>query len=356
MKLPGDLKTAICAIPANRDFPAASTGETAQVARGAGKVLSVFSIILLVATLFPLTSGAAADAKAGSQAYVPPQEDLLIPGRTLNGGWMVSRQDQNGVPIPGAFKGFANFIFPSALSAHAPDLYIADAGTRKVYRYNNDMQALSVMAGIDATTVTRLQAGPDQSLFVLDPARSLISRYSRGGQKLQMLSSPVSTARLTEFVLDESIARIFAVDQLNGQLVPLRPLGSADMPMISAGSGEIKVMGALARTGGVMYVVDTACVCVVSIDESGQVLERFGQGDLIQPRAMVADKYGRVFVADGFDRTLKIFMQGILISSYPPGKLHVTEITALAIDQGTLYVADGPGAKVLTFRVRSPGN
>lgn len=331
-------------------------GETGQVGRGVGKDFSVVSVILLVAALIPFVSACADDVKAGGQADASHQEDLLIPGRTLNGGWMVSRQDQNGMPIPGSFKGFVNFIFPSALSARGPDLYIADAGTGKVYRYYNDLQALSVMSGVDVTTVTRLQAAPDQSLYVLDPVRSVISRYGRGGQKLQTLSSPVSSARLTEFVLDEALARIFAVDQLNGQLVPLRPLGSADMPIITAGSGEVMVLGAVAMSGRVIYVVDTACVCVAAIDDAGRVVSRFGQGDLIQPRAIIVDNYGRILVADGFDRTLKIFRQGLLIARYPPERLHVTEITALAIDRETLYVADGPGARVLTFRVRAPGN
>ena len=57
---------------------------------------------------------------------------------------------------------------------------------------------------------------------------------------------------------------------------------------------------------------------------------------------------------DGFDRTLKIFKDGMLIGSYPADKLKVTEITALAIDQGILYIADGPGAQVASFRTRPP--
>lgn len=312
--------------------------------------------MLLIAALVPVMAGCAADARvAGSRAgSTQKQEELLTPWQTISSGRLVAHQDQNGFPLPGSIKGFAALIFPTALAVRAPDLYIADAGARKIYRFHPDLQAFSVVPGIDATTMTRLQVAPDQSLFVLDPARSVISRFSRGGQKLQMLSSPLSSAHLTEFMMGESLGRIYAIDQLNQQLIQLHPLGSAEMPLITAGGGEIKVLGALASVGRMVYAVDGGCACIAVIDEAGRVLERIGVGELIQPRALVADRYGRLFVADGFDRTLKVFMHGALIARYGPLKLHVTEISALAIDQGNLYIADGPGARVVAFRIRSP--
>ena len=155
-------------------------------------------------------------------------------------------------------------------------------------------------------------------------------------------------------MLEESLSRIYAADQLNQQLVQLHPSGAAGMPLTTAGEGEIKVLGALAGVGRMVYAVDAGCACIAAIDEAGRVLERIGQGELIQPRSLVADRYGRLFVADASDRTLKVFLQGALVARYGPSQLRVTEISALAIDQGLLYIADGPGGKVAVFRVRSP--
>lgn len=332
------------------------TVETEPVGQGVGKMLLALRAMLFLGVFFPAMSGCAADSKVilsdvgSSQA----QEDLLTPWRTIKGGQLVSQQDQNGFPLPGSFKGFTTLIFPTALAVRSPDLYIADAGAHKIYRFNSDLQSLSVVPGVDATNLTRLQVAPDRSLLVLDPARSVISSFGRGGQRLQTLSSPVSSAYLTEFIVEESYGRVYAADQLNQQVVPLHPLGSADMPLITAGTGAIKALGALTSVGRDLYAVDTGCVCVVAIDEAGQVRERIGQGKLVQPRALVADRYGHLFVADGFDHTLKVFLRGALIASYTPSKLHVIDITALAIDQSALYVADAPGAQVVVFRIRLP--
>lgn len=330
--------------------------ETELVGQGVGKVLIAFRAILLLAVFFPTIGGCAVDSKLdlGDTRLTQEQDGLLTLWRTMRGGQLVSRLDQNGFPLPGSIKGFTSFIFPSALAAKAQDLYIADAGARKIYRFNTNMQSLSIVPDIEATNLTRLQVAPDYSLLVLDPARSVISSFGRGGQKLQTLSSPVASAHLTEFMVDESYGRIYAVDQLNQQLIPLHPLGSAEMPLITAGAGEIKSLGALTGVGRILYMVDAGCACIVAIDEAGQVLERIGQGELIQPKALVADRSGHLFVADGFDRTLKVFLRGTLVASYTQSKLHVIDITALAVDQSSLYVADGPGAQVVVFRIRLP--
>ena len=279
-----------------------------------------------------------------------------MPWRIIKGGRLAARQDPNGFPASDSLKGFTPLIFPAALTAHVPDLYIADAGAGRIYRYYADLQALNVVPGVTATTRTRLQMAADWSLLVLDPAHSSIKRLSRGGQLLQTIVAPLTSAHLTEFVVDEHLDKIYATDQLNQQLMLLHPLGPAGMPLITAGAGEIKALGALATAGSLVYAVDAGCSCIAAIDEGGQIQAHIGQGELIQPHALATDQFGRLYVADGFDRTLKVFQQRKLIARYVPNKLHVTEITALTIDEGTLYIADGPGAQVAVFRIRPPGS
>lgn len=326
--------------------------------RGVGNAPLAFRLTLLIVAFAAMLAGCAMDPAAvrrdTNSQYAP--DDLLVPWRTIKGGRLVTRQDLNGFPLLDSLKGFVPLVFPTALAAHTPDLYIADAGANRIYRYNADLQALSVVPGIAATTLTRLQMAADWSLYVLDPARSAIMRLSRAGQKLQTISSPLTSAHLTEFVVDDSLGQVYATDQLNQQLMLLHPLGPAGRPLITAGAGEVKALGALASAGRMVYAVDSGCTCIAAIDESGQIRQHIGQGELVQPRALVADREGHLFVADGFDRTLKVFLRGALIARYAPNKLHVVDITALAIDQGALYVADGPGAQVLVFRIQSSGN
>ena len=194
----------------------------------------------------------------------------------------------------------------------------------------------------------------DHSLFILDAGTSTILHYTRGGRLLQTLSDPLNTARLTEFVVDESLGKIVASDQMNRRLVILHLSGQASRVLDSSDMGEFTALGAIAAAGRTMYALDTRCSCIVALDEEGRVRERIGQGSLGQPRTLAIDRHGQIFVADAADRTLKVFFQGTQIASYGTQKLGVTDISALAIDAGTLYVADGPGARVISLRIHPP--
>lgn len=282
------------------------------------------------------------------------QDRVLVPWQVITGGRLATKLDDNGFPLPGESQGFLAFTFPSSLAVRGSDLYVADSGARKVFRFDSALQVLSVVPGIDAASWTRLQVGLDQSLFVLDAGSSTVLHFNRGGQLLETLSDPQAAANLAEFVVDDLSGQVVASDRRSRRLVVINPLGWAKRPLNIAGEGALMSLGALASTGRSMYAIDKGCSCVVAIDEEGQVRERIGQGTLVQPHALAIDHYGQIFVADGFNHTLRVYLRGELIASYEARKLHITEFSALAVDEGAFYVADGPGGQVVTFHIRPP--
>ncbi len=317
--------------------------------RDAGKALPLALALLLWAAMLILAACAVKPALArpsGPAATYP-----LVPLQTITGGWLVARVDPNGVPLPDSLKKFRALVYPTAVAARANDLYIADAGTRRIYRFDFDLQGLIELPRVGADTATRIQVAPDFSLYVLDTARSELVRFMRGGRELQKITSPLSTARLTDFAVDESMGRIYATDQLNQQLLLLHPIGHTGIPLSASSTGEVRVLGAVAVTRDVLYVVDSGAAAVVAFTREGRLLGRLGEGDLIQPRAVAVDRYERIFVIDGFDHALKVFRDGRLVHRIEAGKLGLNDITALTLDRDRLYLADGPGAKVAVFRI-----
>src|SRR5690349_2521641 len=88
MKSPGGRKTAICAIPAGRALQAAFMAAIRLWGRGAGRALSAYLTLILFAAL-PLTGCAARPATHAET--VPDAKDLLLPVKTIQGGWLASR-------------------------------------------------------------------------------------------------------------------------------------------------------------------------------------------------------------------------------------------------------------------------
>lgn len=324
-----------------------------MVARASGSVLrrGCSLALLLVASLTACGGGSAMHPQSAQPARA---SQLLVPVQTIMGGRQAMAMDATGTPKPGSLRGYLNFISPAAIAVRGPDLYVADVGARKLYRLDTVQQALSVVPEVAATPRMRLQVGADLSLYVLDPDHGTILHITRGGTRLQTLREPGLAMNVTNFLLDERMGRILASDQLGQRLLRLPLAGRIVSALPDAEVGGFQAIGALAASGDTLYALDAACVCVVRLDAEGRVQERFGYDVLMQPHSMVADRAQRLFVADGFDRSLKVFQHGELVARYEPHQLGVASIGALAYADGMLYVSDGPGARVAVFRVQPP--
>ena len=60
-----------------------------------------------------------------------------------------------------------------------------------------------------------------------------------------------------------------------------------------------------------------------------------------------------MFVSDEANRTIKVFLGGKLITNYLAQSLRLIEVSALAVDEDVLYIADDPASKALP-RIQSP--
>lgn len=282
------------------------------------------------------------------------QERVLVPWKTITGAQLAARADSGGDLFPGESQGFVPFISPSSVAARGSELYVADSGARKIFRLDTAQQIMVAVPGMDAVSGTRLQAGSDQTLFVLDAGSATVLNISRSGLLLESLSDPQVAVNLGEFAVEEISGQIIASDRRSGRLLVIDPPGWVSRTLPAGGEGRAASLGALASRGGNIYAVDRNCSCVVVMDADGRVLERVGEGALIQPRALAVDHFGRIFVADAFSQMLNVYRDGERVASYEARKLQVSEFSALAFDEGTLYVADGPGGQVLAFHVRPP--
>ena len=332
-----------------------------MVARGNGSLLRRFRRLLRGIGQVPLLALALTACGGGQvlQAADPAQpvtagKMLLTPQQNIHGGRLATGVDATGTPKPGSMRGFVNFISPAALAVRGPDLYIADMGARKLYRLDTMQQVLSVVPDVSVSPRMQLQVASDLSLYILDPDHAAIHHLTRGGRLLQTFTDAGIAMHLTHFVLDEGMGRIIASDQLSQRLLRLPLAGRIVSVLPDTEVGTFRAVGAVASIGEEMYALDAACVCIVQLDADGRVQQRFGYGALTQPRAMVADRHGRLFVADAFDRELKVFFRGELIARYAPHQLNVVNISAMAMGEGLLYLADSAGSRVVVFRVQPP--
>jgi hypothetical protein len=110
----------------------------------------------------------------------------------------------------------------------------------------------------------------------------------------------------------------------------------------------------LAVNADTVYVLDRSAAIVHVVRRSGQVLARLGEGDLKQPTALAADRFGRVFVLDVQDRAVKRLSPRQPTQRFDATQLGVQQIGGIAVDEQFLAIADRLTGQIVIHVMRHP--
>lgn len=295
-----------------------------------------------------LLSGCVADldrARAARPAGIP---GVLVPLRALTGGRIILTASPTGMPIAqDGFGVMTQFVFPVAVAADSFNLYIADAGVRRLYRYDPLVDAMAVVPGVDVTPQTRLALGRDLSIYVASPGVAPLRRYDRGGRLLMEIDPQLGAARYDDVAVDRDSGTIFGLDRSFGRLEEINPLGRAATLL----SDEILSQSptAIAWDAHRIYVGGAHCACVVALTPHTRERVVLATG-LRHPSAMAA-RDGWLVVLDTHERKLSVFHRGEARGAASVDALGLFDPQGLALAGGMLYVADAGGRRVAIFRL-----
>lgn len=289
--------------------------------------------------LTPFAFGCAGGDAVRAQVRLP---FLRVGG--IVGGRLVSQTDAGGAPQPGSIGPVVYFIFPVAVAASAIDVFVADAGAGRIFRYDRALETMTALPGMGAGPGTRLQTGPDGSIYVLDPVVGEIRRYSRAGRPLPSLLPRLPSSRYSDFAIDPLTASAYAVDFLNRGIDEIHPLGRVAMHQM-----RIEQPGPLASDGRSLFVGDAGCGCVVEWRD-GRSIRSYGAGTLRQLKAIAVDRH-HVYALDAFDRSVSLLYDGGA-DTMTPRDLGLLAPESIAVSAGMLYVADGSGRSIGIYSTR----
>lgn len=273
---------------------------------------------------------------------------LLVPLRTLVGGRIVLQSSPTGMPIAqDGFGPMTHFVFPVAVAADSFNVYIADAGVRRLYRYDPLVDAMSVVPNVVVTPQTRLALGRDLSIYVASPGGASLRRYDRGGRLMMEIDPQLGASRYDDIAVDRESGTIFGLDRSFGRLEEINPLGRSATLV----HDEILAQSptAIAWDDHQLYLAGAHCACVVALslrDRSRRVLA----SGLRQPSAMAA-RDGWLVVLDTLERKLSVFQHGELRGTVGVETLGLLDPQGVALAGGMLYVADAAGRRIAIFRL-----
>lgn len=297
-------------------------------------------------------AGCAVDGPVQAPAPAGPLRRL----RVLQGGFLAPAlppMPMAGVP-PGPVVPtglYARWTAPAALALRGQELLVADLAGQRLWRTDVAGQAMQAITGAPVVPGVQLALGPDLSAWVLDAGAGQVLRFDRGGRLLQSVRLPLALPSPAAMLLVDGGATLLVADGLGATWVELR--GGAVVRAVSpeSPSGQ-RVSGCdgLAPSRAGLWVLDRLAGAVHEVARDGRVLRTLGQGALVRPSAVAAERHGGVWVHDAGGAEALHRLGG----EAPPWKagaadLGVPRIGALAADGALVVLADAGGGGVLLW-------
>ena len=267
----------------------------------------------------------------------------LTPLRTLVGG------------LPASAGGYVKFVYPSAIAVGAGELYVLDSGLGALLVIDLTTERVRKIASMPGLPAVSLQPAPAGGVFVLRPDLGVVQRLDRNGRELARLSGQDALLQPRDITLSPDGTQAWVTDA-DGSLHAFGGLGR--QAYVLPGATEPTPWRMIKSGGGRAWGIADDCLCLAEVGFDGRELRRFDDVRFDDPGAMSVDRDGRVWLVDNADGHLQAHFGGQRLGLYAPATLGASRITALASGPGSLFVADGPGARIIELRlspmVRTP--
>ncbi|OGS92256.1 MAG: hypothetical protein A2Z95_01225 [Gallionellales bacterium GWA2_60_18] len=303
---------------------------------------SLLKIVALAATVM-LCSGLLAGCAQAARSPAPATSAPLTPVRTLQGARLLL----DATPGRITFGPLTRFIFPVAVAASPFEIYVADAGAGRLYRYDPALDAMSVMPDVTVTPQTRLQLGSDGSVYVASPGIAPLRRYARDGSLLLEIAPNIGAARYDDIALDRISGMVYGLDRTFGRIEEVHPLGRSATLLSDSLTAESPA--AIAQDGQWLYLANQRCGCIVATDLQRRTQSVLARG-FRSPAALAADD-GWLVVLDNVERKLSVYHGDRLRGTAKLESLQLIDPRSIMLNNGLLYAADAVGNKIAVFRL-----
>jgi len=249
-------------------------------------------------------------------------------------------------------------ISPAAVAAQSTDIFIADTGHKKIFKYNRATQTIETFVDVPGMgNKVGLYVDRGLSVYLVNQATAQTTQFDIDGRVLSVFANNAELPQPVAVAVDDRQAEIFIADQLRAHVLVFNRGGGINR-VINAprgGDGKIQSIGAMAFADNQLYLVDRAAHQVYAMSPTGKLRYGFGAEQLVAPGVITVAKDNRVFVADASNNSIKVFRGGLFEAELKGSDNDTVSefqlISGLWADNDLLYVADTANASIKIFRV-----
>lgn len=253
---------------------------------------------------------------------------------------------------------------PTAADGYGHYIYIADSFKNIIYRYNTMLESLTPLYATEEHLkgpVSALYVDSDLSIYVADPYGKQVLHFSSTGKLLQRYSDPANLTNPVSLLFDQSSGQLFVADGFYNHVVVFNSLGTAITAIGNRGSEREALMQLIDIAAGAegIYLLDRMNKSFYTFSTSGYFRLSHPRHEVNNPTAIAVDHYGRVYISDAFDDTIKVYRHDSLIDTVGgtgSGDALFRGISDLSVDPQFLYVADTGNDRIQVFVLNPPAS
>ena len=307
-------------------------------------LIALFSLLLLGGCSMLSREDAPSDGK------VTPKHQTLYGWRTLDGGF-------EGGNLTGL--KYVRFVRPVQVAARGNFVFVVDAGSQLLYRYDLSSDQLKVvmdLKGVTAGEVSDIYVYQDHSLLLVDPDSARVLHFNSNGQLIRVIEDSLNLIRPVAVTYDEQMGRLLIADGSSDDILVFTSTGQLQGVIGARGlsDGQFLNITAITTGGAGIYVTARLGHRVQVMGRDGTHVDTFQPDTVVFPLAVAVDRGLNAFVSDYLDNSIKVFRDGLFLESIGgsgsgPGRFKL--ISDLWYDGGFLYAVDSLNGRVQILRV-----
>jgi len=285
-------------------------------------------------------------------------QQSLFGWRDIDGGVESAWPDRAGLPsVTG--QRYVRFVRPVQVAARGNFIFVVDAGTELLYRYDlsrNNLKVVLDLKGVTAGEVSDLYVYPDHSFLLVDPDSARVLYFSRNGRLMRVFQDDLNLVRPVAAVYDEAMGRVLIADGSSDDILVFTTTGELQGVIGTRGVAEGQFLNITAITTGAdgIYVTARLGHRLQIMGRDGSHVKSFQSDAVVFPLAVAVDRSGNTFVSDYLDNSIKVFQEGLFLESIAgsgvaPGRFK--RISDLWYDEGFLYAVDSLNGRIQVLRV-----
>jgi sugar lactone lactonase YvrE len=264
-------------------------------------------------------------------------------------------------------KSLPNVGKPVALSVAEDGVYIADANTQVISKFDHEGKlAYTFGSKGDAKSQFKKIAGvaveKGQQVFVGDADKALVNAFlTVAGTKHEAVPKAAGRASVkwvgsvpveVSALAGDGKSTVYAISKEGKSLYKL----NTEKIIGEIKPKDMEMTAAAVDAAGAIWVLDKKKKQCAKLDEAGTVVSSFGSGgsgagQFSNPSSIVIASSGLIFVADRGNRSVQVFRNdGVYLNDLGGKSANITNPLALGLDpQDNLYILDGGRNSVLVF-------